>query len=198
MIFRLIARNRPGVDVCLVEERDAAKLAEWLVAESDAVQVAVDGGDFGRPLSEEGVQSKWSGFSEWNRKERSRELLNHLVFTARQRGCSIGHIEVLVVKSIDTAHPVNEWCGLEPFAILVYVYVLPQCRGMGIGAAMVREACECARHTVAKKVVLLVAETNTKARRFYSRIGFFETGASVEKTGSQFLLIEYSLTPSLP
>jgi len=197
VIFRLVAHNRAGAEVRLVEERDAARLTKWLVAESDAVQLAVDGGDFGRPVSEEGVQNKWSGMSEWCREERSRELLSQQVFTARQSGCAIGHIEVGVMKSIDVAHnPVNAYCGLEPFALLLYIYVLPQRRGLGVGTAMVREACECARHTVAKQVVLIVAETNTKARRFYSRVGFRETGVSVEKMGSQFLLIEYSLTPN--
>eukprot|EP00959_Pyramimonas_sp_CCMP1952_P400950 8401576-Pyramimonas_sp.AAC.1 len=109
--FRLVAQHRAGAEVRLLEERDAATLATWLVAESDALQLAMDGGDFGRPVSEEGIQNKWLGMSEWCREERSRELLSHQVFTARQKGCAIGHIEVGVMKSIDVAHnPVNAYC----------------------------------------------------------------------------------------
>eukprot|EP00971_Amphidinium_carterae_P023009 453905-Amphidinium_carterae.1 len=91
--FRLVAHPRARAEVRLVEDRDAARLVKWLIAESDAAQLAVDGGDFGRPVSEEGVQSKWFGMSEWCSKERSRELLSLQVFTARERGCAVGHIE---------------------------------------------------------------------------------------------------------
>mmetsp|Transcript_86062 Transcript_86062/g.278532 ORF Transcript_86062/g.278532 Transcript_86062/m.278532 type:complete len:208 (-) Transcript_86062:104-727(-) len=180
-------------EVHLVEEKDAARLAGWLAAESEAVQSAVDGGDFGRPISADGVQTKWSGMLEWCRTERARELLDHRVFAARRGDCTCGHVEVAVMKSIDLAHnPVNTFCGLQPFALLLYIYVLPECRGQGVGIAMVKEACECACRTQATQIVLIVQETNTRARRFYARIGFSETGVSVEKMGSRFLLITYS------
>lgn len=120
VIFRLVSCNRPGAKVGLVEESDAQRLASWLAAEDDAVQMAVDGGDFGRPVSTKGVQSKWTGMLAWCRNERARELLHHRIFTARQGGCACGHIEVLVAKSIDANHnPINTFCGLLPFAVLL-------------------------------------------------------------------------------
>lgn len=176
--------------VALVEEQDAECLAAWLGAENLAVQHAVDGGDFGRPISPAGIRGFWSGFAQWCRTARSREALAHQVFVARVDGVACGHIEIGVLRSIDTSHnTVNSFCEMEPFAVLLYVYALPEKRRAGVGLTMVRLACEQALQAGAKQVVLLVEANNLGARRFYARAGFKDTGVTVQKAGATFLLI---------
>jgi hypothetical protein len=54
---------------------------------------------------------------------------------------------------------------------------------------MSSEACLRALCTDATQVVITVEETNTDARRCYSRAGFCETGMSVEKSDATFLFL---------
>mmetsp|Transcript_58687 Transcript_58687/g.156220 ORF Transcript_58687/g.156220 Transcript_58687/m.156220 type:complete len:194 (-) Transcript_58687:26-607(-) len=178
--------------VTLAEEQDAQRLADWMNAEDEVMQKAVDGGDFGRPIVPSGILRWWDGLGQWCRAERSRELLGHSVFAGRVDDVACGHVEVAVLRAIDVSHnPVNTFCGIEPFALLLYLYVLPQRRGAGVGAEMVRLACEDTLRRGVKQVVLIVQETNVRARRFYERAGFQETGSVVEKMGSPFKLISF-------
>jgi ribosomal protein S18 acetylase RimI-like enzyme len=60
----------------------------------------------------------------------------------------------------------------HPVAELVYVGVVPQGRGQGIGQAATREAQWLARQLGAEQLVLTVDEANAPARRIYERLGF--------------------------
>lgn len=185
-VFRLIQAEA----VSLVEDQDAERLATWLSAEDPAVLLAVDGGDFGRPISAAGISERWSGFVRHCRTERARDALVHRAFAAKVGGTACGHVEIAVMRSIDTGHnPVNAFCGLEPFALLLYIYIIPARRGLGLGTTMVRLACEEALRAGAARVVLIVKEDNLGARRFYARVGFKDTGVNVQKAGATFLLI---------
>jgi GNAT superfamily N-acetyltransferase len=56
------------------------------------------------------------------------------------------------------------------------VYLHPEARGAGQGAALMRAALEDARARGAARVALWVNEKNLAARRMYERLGFAETG----------------------
>jgi ribosomal protein S18 acetylase RimI-like enzyme len=63
---------------------------------------------------------------------------------------------------------------------LVSVYVAPEHRGSGLARRMVDEVCRWARDEAgADRVRLYVHEDNARARSFYRRYGFVETGGSM-------------------
>jgi ribosomal protein S18 acetylase RimI-like enzyme len=59
---------------------------------------------------------------------------------------------------------------------LVSMWVTPQGRGQGIADRLVAAVCELARADGAGQVALWVTEVNPRARAFYRRAGFRETG----------------------
>ena len=61
-------------------------------------------------------------------------------------------------------------------AMMHALAVLPQLRGQGLGAWMVRRAAQFARANGAVQLGLSVPEENTGARAFYQRLGFSEIG----------------------
>lgn len=61
---------------------------------------------------------------------------------------------------------------------LVAMYVAPEVRGRGVGAALVAAVLADAAAAGAHEVRLQVVETNTVAERLYQRCGFVRTGAS--------------------
>eukprot|EP00401_Gymnodinium_catenatum_P043027 CAMPEP_0117554352 /NCGR_PEP_ID=MMETSP0784-20121206/50710_1 /TAXON_ID=39447 /ORGANISM="" /LENGTH=216 /DNA_ID=CAMNT_0005351515 /DNA_START=71 /DNA_END=721 /DNA_ORIENTATION=+ len=177
----------------IVEQDDADRLAAWLETEDSTVQFAVDGGDFGRPITPSGIRRWWSNFGGWCRDSRSRVLIKHTVFAAYANGVACGHIEIGVMRSIDVAHNVvNDYCGMEPFALFLYTYIAPADRSAGLGISMVRAACEKALSSGAIRVVAIVAESNVRARSFWQRVGFKDTGILVEKQGNPFHLVEWA------
>ena len=63
-------------------------------------------------------------------------------------------------------------------AYLISMWVAPEGRGRGIGAALVDEVAAWARGQGRRRLVLDVAAQNAWARRLYERCGFVATGAS--------------------
>ncbi|GAA4046917.1 hypothetical protein GCM10023063_37700 [Arthrobacter methylotrophus] len=64
-------------------------------------------------------------------------------------------------------------------AMLISVYVAPEYRGLGLAARLLDEACAVAGAELGAAVIELgVHEENARARTFYSRHGFEDTGAS--------------------
>jgi len=59
---------------------------------------------------------------------------------------------------------------------LVSMWVGPQGRGQGIADRLVAAVCELARADGAEQLALWVTEVNLRARAFYRRAGFRETG----------------------
>lgn len=68
--------------------------------------------------------------------------------------------------------------GDREAAYLISMWVAPEARGRGIGAALVGEAVAWARRRGLRRLVLDVAEQNASARRLYERCGFVATGAT--------------------
>jgi ribosomal protein S18 acetylase RimI-like enzyme len=63
----------------------------------------------------------------------------------------------------------NAWIGT--------VETAEQCRGQGVGTAMMRAVEERARTQGVQRLALYVAETNTGAQRFYDRLGYRIVGS---------------------
>jgi acetyl esterase/lipase/GNAT superfamily N-acetyltransferase len=61
---------------------------------------------------------------------------------------------------------------------LISMWVAPEARGRGIGAALVREVLAWARGRGLHRLLLDVGAHNVPARRLYERLGFVATGAS--------------------
>jgi ribosomal protein S18 acetylase RimI-like enzyme len=65
-------------------------------------------------------------------------------------------------------------------AHLVSVYVAPEQRGTGLAERMVADVCRWARDEAGvRRLELFVHEDNPRARAFYARLGFTETGATM-------------------
>jgi GNAT superfamily N-acetyltransferase len=62
--------------------------------------------------------------------------------------------------------------------ILVAMWVAPDARRGGVGAALTEAVCEWAKKIGAPRVFLGVAEGNDSAQRLYERLGFTMTGRS--------------------
>jgi len=61
---------------------------------------------------------------------------------------------------------------------LISLWVAPEARGRGVGAALVDAAVAWAREAGLRRLLLDVGEHNAAARRLYERRGFVATGAA--------------------
>ncbi|MCP4137412.1 MAG: GNAT family N-acetyltransferase [bacterium] len=72
----------------------------------------------------------------------------------------------------------------------------PNCRGQGIGEALLRKGLNGAREKGKKKYALDVADFNTPAKKLYERFGFLEAGKStlvVDKQGTRFTFVRMEM-----
>jgi GNAT superfamily N-acetyltransferase len=65
-------------------------------------------------------------------------------------------------------------------AYLHRIAVRPEETGKGLGAALMKAAIDWGNHTGATTMILNVRSENTRARRLYERLGFTDTGTSLE------------------
>eukprot|EP00009_Paramoeba_aestuarina_P016116 CAMPEP_0201535168 /NCGR_PEP_ID=MMETSP0161_2-20130828/58284_1 /ASSEMBLY_ACC=CAM_ASM_000251 /TAXON_ID=180227 /ORGANISM="Neoparamoeba aestuarina, Strain SoJaBio B1-5/56/2" /LENGTH=201 /DNA_ID=CAMNT_0047940187 /DNA_START=39 /DNA_END=644 /DNA_ORIENTATION=+ len=182
------------VQVRVIEDKNPAQFASWLSSETEEVVVAIDGGDFERPITEQSVVKGWEEIPSVILQRRSWNTLSHHVFTAQVSSEDVGHVELAVVQvqNEEAKNSFGGYCGKEPFALLMYVYVVPQWRAKGVGTSMVREVCEFAvRKSAAVRVALLVQEDNERAKKFYHRCGFKDTGITTIKRDCVFNLFAY-------
>ena len=76
------------------------------------------------------------------------------------------------------------WVKMEGAHASVYqVWVAPEARGRGVGAALLDAAINWARARNAKEVRLDVTSGDGAAARLYRRMGFVDTGAPVPMAG---------------
>lgn len=94
--------------------------------------------------------------------------------------------ENLALAAVDPASP-QRWVGYlacfvdaPGLAHLVSVYVAPARRGTGLAERLVGEVRRWARDSGGvRRLHLFVHEDNARARAFYRRLGFSETGATM-------------------
>lgn len=100
----------------------------------------------------------------------------------------------------------GRWVGLaggfleispgEYRADVVSMWVRPDCRGVGVGRALLSEVIEWARDHGAARADLWVTETNAAARGLYRSLGFIETGET-QPLPSHPELLEYAMVLDL-
>lgn len=65
----------------------------------------------------------------------------------------------------------SSWRG-RPGMYVQDLFVAPECRGMGLGDALLAEVARCSKASGGAYVRLSVDRTNAAARRYYARAGF--------------------------
>ena len=165
---------------------EASVLSQWLRTEGEQASFLVDSGDFGRPVTKQGVMAAWQEVTSAH---------SHDVFAAHYNGIQMGHIE-LMMHNVDEEKVWCHWSGVPRYAMLAYVYVLPYFRGKKLGTVMVTRACQRAFDSGAKKVHILLQETNTPLRRFYERVGFEESAQCYWRGDEKLIMMELAERPS--
>lgn len=93
---------------------------------------------------------------------------------AEEYGEVVGTLVLVLVPNL--AH------GGAPYALVENVVVDEECRGEGVGAALLREATERARRAGAYKLSLSCNAQRTEAHGFYRALGLKETHVGFEVT----------------
>jgi ribosomal protein S18 acetylase RimI-like enzyme len=107
------------------------------------------------------------------------------VLAARDDGRIVGY--AMLIRGVPDDDDVRQAVTLRPTVELSKMYVLPDCHGAGVSAALMTAALNQANDLAAKSVWLGVNQHNQRAQRFYAKHGFtingtktFRLGASVE------------------
>eukprot|EP01061_Rhynchopus_euleeides_P002250 TRINITY_DN1172_c0_g2_i1.p1 TRINITY_DN1172_c0_g2~~TRINITY_DN1172_c0_g2_i1.p1 ORF type:complete len:190 (+),score=37.62 TRINITY_DN1172_c0_g2_i1:162-731(+) len=172
-----------------------------LKEETDEVLTDIDGGDFGRPLTPEGIGAWWRvGLPELKTRAGS-AIEEHARFTVFAEGTCVGHVEMLLSRLEHIEDPVpltkrNLTVG-QLVGSLMIVYVAAGHRNKGIGSEMVRQAVQ---HGVAKGAVVrvLCALRNEPATRFYHRAGLRDTVGLLTKQGVEYALLSTKMPEVRP
>ena len=178
----------------LHEEKNAPRLVQWFEGENEQTLAFIDAGSWGRPITPKAIEEQWdySWQKQYLQEHWSRDLLWYGVFSAYLGSEPVGHIEVITLQNIDDAfseiNPLYVGCV---WAMLLDLYVVRTHRNQGYGTQIVQLACDIAFEQGAEVVCLIVAEENHKAREFYQKVGFVDTGMFVMRERKRFLIIEY-------
>jgi ribosomal protein S18 acetylase RimI-like enzyme len=107
------------------------------------------------------------------------------VLAARDDSRIVGY--AMLIRGVPDDSDVQQAVTLRPGVELSKMYVLPDCHGAGVSAALMTAALSQATDFAAKSVWLGVNQRNQRAQRFYAKHGFtingtktFRLGASVE------------------
>ena len=152
----------------------ATYLCALMSAEDEEVQFNIDGGQFGRPVTVDGIHKKWAGWEKWVLENRRRETVQHEVLFGEIDGVPCGYMELNVCRSVGE-DPVNDHCGTRLFGLIAYVIVQKDKRSQGIGSEMIRSAALRALDFGAELVVMNVHQDNVRAKALYHKIGFTDT-----------------------
>jgi len=101
--------------------------------------------------------------------------------------------EDIIIKGFIAANPCPDADAEDVFELRV-LYVEPQFQGSGIGTSLVLFFEKIAADHGFNKVCLYVLQENTKARTFYTRLGYLLDGAQKAATNYEGTHIRYSKT----
>lgn len=136
-----------------------AQAADWRCLRSIRLRSLADTPDaFGSTLAEEQRLSE----DAWRRRGESRGVAQFLAATPDH-----GEIGIAVGAA---------YAGLEATAGLFAMWIAPEARRHGVGAALVRAVVDWARSESYRRVILNVGEANAPAIRLYESCGFVATG----------------------
>ncbi|HZN82821.1 MAG TPA: GNAT family N-acetyltransferase [Mycobacterium sp.] len=104
------------------------------------------------------------------------------VLAAREDGRIVGY--VMLIRGVPDDDDVQQAVKLRPAVELSKMYVLPDSHGVGISAALMTAALQCATDLDAKCVWLGVNQQNQRAQRFYTKHGFTINGTKTFRLGA--------------
>ena len=168
-LFFLLPQVMTTPPLHLVPDTDAhQQYTQWLIAEDPATLLHLDGGTYGRPITQAGVllayQEAYPKRFDHRFPFREGNLLccNSYYACLSAVGEHIGHVDCLVVDSPVLGGTVG-W--------LFMVYVVPAHRGRGWGKALVRQALRTFVGSC-RTVYLTVLDDNPRAKQMYISVGF--------------------------
>jgi ribosomal protein S18 acetylase RimI-like enzyme len=91
---------------------------------------------------------------------------------------------VMLIRGVPDDDDVQKAVTLRPAVELSKMYVLPDCHGAGVSAALMTAALTEAGNLVAKSVWLGVNQHNQRAQRFYAKHGFSINGTKTFRLGA--------------
>jgi ribosomal protein S18 acetylase RimI-like enzyme len=104
------------------------------------------------------------------------------VLAARDDGRIVGY--VMLIRGVPNDDDVQRAVTLRPAVELSKMYVLPDCHGAGVSAALMAAALKQAGNLAAKSVWLGVNQLNERAQRFYTKHGFIINGTKTFRLGA--------------
>lgn len=104
------------------------------------------------------------------------------VLAARDDSRIVGY--VMLIRGVPDDDDVQQAVTLRPAAELSKMYVLPDCHGAGVSAALMTAALNQATDLAAKSVWLGVNQHNQRAQRFYAKHGFTINGTKAFRLGA--------------
>jgi ribosomal protein S18 acetylase RimI-like enzyme len=104
------------------------------------------------------------------------------VLAARDDGRIVGY--AMLIRGVPDDDDVQQAVTLRPAVELSKMYVLPDCHGAGVSAALMTAALNQATDLAAKCVWLGVNQRNQRAQRFYAKHGFTITGTKTFRLGA--------------
>jgi ribosomal protein S18 acetylase RimI-like enzyme len=104
------------------------------------------------------------------------------VLAARDDRRIVGY--AMLIRGIPNDDDVQQAVTLRPAVELSKMYVLPDCHGAGVSAALMTAALNQATDLAAKSVWLGVNQHNQRAQRFYAKHGFTINGTKTFRLGA--------------
>jgi ribosomal protein S18 acetylase RimI-like enzyme len=104
------------------------------------------------------------------------------VLAARDDGRIVGY--AMLIRGVPNDDDVQQAVTLRPAVELSKMYVLPDCHGAGVSAALMTAAVTEAGNLAAKSVWLGVNQHNQRAQRFYAKHGFSINGTKTFRLGA--------------
>src|SRR5258705_11819920 len=104
------------------------------------------------------------------------------VLTARDDGRIVGY--VMLIRGVPDDDDVQRAVTRRPAVELSKMYVLPDCHGAGVSAALMTAALNRTTDLAAKSVWLGVNQHNQRAQRFYAKHGFTINGTKTFRLGA--------------
>jgi ribosomal protein S18 acetylase RimI-like enzyme len=104
------------------------------------------------------------------------------VLAARDGGRIVGY--AMLIRGVPDDDDVQQAVTLRPAVELSKMYVLPDCHGAGVSAALMTAALTQATDLAAKSVWLGVNQHNQRAQRFYAKHGFSINGTKTFRLGA--------------
>ena len=143
-----------------------AQPADWRVARDIRLRALADSPSaFGSTLARETLFDD----AEWQERVSPGTWFLAWSGTAESSTASTG------TEAVGMAAIITQDC-LPDERHLVGMWVAPERRGSAVATELVEAVCRAARVAGAAGVVLWVADDNARAKRFYRRVGFVETG----------------------